>query len=240
MKIGICDDCTADRKQLLRYIEIYLGSNCMQDVELCEYSAAEELFAERRLPDLLFLDIYMDRLDGMKAARQLLQKGYEGGLVFITSATEFAAESYEVNALDYLVKPYPYERFQQTMRKCSASLKTALSSVSIPSGRQKMKVFLRDLIYVETGNHCMLFHTRREIIKSPLSMEQSVQLLSDSPDFIRCHRSYIINLSHVEQVRETGVLMSDGSSVLLNVRNASALRKQIADHLWREMEARNV
>ncbi|MDD3333972.1 MAG: LytTR family DNA-binding domain-containing protein [Eubacteriales bacterium] len=239
MKIAICDDCEADRQTLLRYLSTYLGENYVNDVELTQYVSAEELLAERTLPDLLFLDVYMGQLSGMDAARQLMQRDYQGGIVFTTTSKEFGAESYEVNAIDYLLKPFSYDRFLRTVKKCDESLHLALAYLNVPSGRQEIKVFLRELKYIETGNHCLLFHTKRETIQSPLTMEQTVTALKPYPDFIRCHRSYIINLAAVEDVTETNVLLTGGDSVLLTVKNATALRRQIADYLWREMEARH-
>ena len=148
------------------------------------------------------------------------------------------AVSYEVNALDYLVKPFSYERFLKAIRKSGDALSSALSYISVPSGRQSVKLFLRELLYVETGIHCLLFHAKRDTVKSPMTMAEADALLLSHKNFIRCHRSYIINLNEVENVTDTTVLLTNGDRVLLNSKNAASLRSQIADFIWKGMEER--
>jgi DNA-binding LytR/AlgR family response regulator len=238
MRVAICDDIVSDRQKLVEYINRYFGENCIDDLELQEYDCAEALLADKTMPDVLFLDIYMEATNGMDAAKQLLAQGYSGGIIFTTTSKEFGAASYEVNALDYLVKPFSYERFLKSIKKSGDAMTSALSYISIPSGRQRVKLFLRELLYVETGIHCLLFHTKRDTIKSPLTMTEAEVLLLSHKNFIRCHRSYIINLNEVENVTDTTVLMTNGDRVLLNAKNAVSLRRQIADFIWKGMEDR--
>ena len=238
MRVSICDDIQSDRQRLVEYIRRYIGENCIDDLELREYDCAEALLADRTMPDFLFLDIYMKATNGMDAAKQLFAQGYSGGIIFTTTSKEFGAASYEVNALDYLVKPFSYERFLKAVKKSGDALNSALSYISVPSGRQNVKLFLRELLYVETGIHCLLFHGKRETVKSPVTMTEAETLLLPHKNFIRCHRSYIINLNEVENVTDTTVLLTNGDRVLLNSKNAASLRRQIADYIWKGMEKR--
>ena len=238
MRVAICDDILSDRQGLAEYIRRYVGENCIDDLELREYDCAEALLADRTMPDVLFLDIYMKATNGMDAAKQLFAQGYSGGIIFTTTSKEFGAASYEVNALDYLVKPFSYERFLKAVKKSGDALNSALSYISVPSGRQNVKLFLRELLYVETGIHCLLFHTKRDTIKSPVTMAEAEALLLPHKNFIRCHRSYIINLNEVENLTNTTVILTNGDRVLLNIKNAASLRRQIADSIWKGMEER--
>ena len=239
MIIAVCDDNRADRETLIRYLEAYLGENVINNALLTEYENAEALLEDPSQPDLLFLDIFMYGIFGMYAAHRLMERGFTGGIIFTSTSSEFGAESYEVNALDYLLKPYSYDRFLKAMGKCDAALRSALASITIPSGRLKITLFLRDILYIETGNHCLLLHTTRNTYKSPMTMEQAESALSAYLSFIRCHRSYLINLAAVDEVNEESATMTNGDRVLLNIKNAAALRRQIADYIWREMEARH-
>ncbi len=238
MRIAICDDIISDRQRLVDYIKRYIGENCIDDLEVREYDCAEALLADKMMSDILFLDIYMKATNGMDAAKQLLAQGYSGNIIFTTTSKEFGAASYEVNALDYLIKPFSYERFLKAIKKSGDTMISALSYICIPSGRQSVKLFLRELLYVETGIHCLLFHTKRETLKSPLTMTEAEALLLSYKNFIRCHRSYIINLNEVENVTDTTVLLTNGDRVLLNSKNAASLRRQIADFIWTGMEER--
>jgi len=239
MRIAVCDDAPSDRRTLLQYVEQYIGENYMDNVDLREYASAEALLAEKTMPELLFLDIYMEGISGMEAARRLLARGYAGGIIFTTSSAEFGAASYDVDALDYLVKPFSYQRFLKAVQRSDDRLRASLASITVPSGRQSEKIFLRELLYVETGSHCLLFHTKRETVKSPMTMAEAASALLTHTSFIRCHRSYLINLGEVEDVSDTTVLLTNGDRVLLNSKNAASLRRRIADHLWKGMETRH-
>lgn len=239
MKVAICDDIKADRQTLVEYMKQYMGENCLDDLELREYDCAEALLADKVLPDVLFLDIYMKEKNGMDAAKQLFSQGYSGSIIFTTTSKEFGAASYDVNALDYLVKPFSYERFLKGLQKSGEALSAALAYLSVPNGRQNDKIFLRELLYVETGVHCLLFHTKRDTVKSPMTMAEAEKLLLPYPSFIRCHRSYLINLNEVEDLTDTTVVLTNGDRVLLNIKNAASLRRQIADFIWRGMDGRH-
>ena len=239
MKIGICDDEAADRQTLTQYVERYIEEALMDDMTLRLYDSGEALLRETALPDLLFLDIFMKEATGMDTAEKLRARGYTGGIVFTTTSSAFGADSYEVDALDYLVKPFSYERFIKAMAKCRNLLRESLAFITVPSGRQCEHLPLKELLYVETGSHCLLFHTKRDTIKSPMTMAEAQAALAAHPSFIRCHRSYIVNLNEVEDMNETSVLLTSGDSVLLNVKNAASLKRQIADYVWRGMEARH-
>lgn len=236
MRIAICDDVSTDRQALIQYINKYIGENYAKDVDIREYNCAEALLADKIVPTLLFLDIYMQGINGMEAAKQLLARGYSGGIVFTSATSEFGAASYDLNALDYLVKPFTYGRFLKTIKKCDESLNATLATIPVRSGRQNIKLFLREILYIETGSHCVLFHTLRETIKSPMTMSEVEIRLSKHSSFIRCHRSYIINLNAVEDVNQVSVTLINGDTVLLNTKNAVSLRRKIANYIWRGME----
>ena len=81
MRAAICDDILSDRQRLVEYIKRYIGENCTDDLELRKYDCAEALLADERIPDVLFLNIYMRATNGIDAAKQLCSRGHSDGII---------------------------------------------------------------------------------------------------------------------------------------------------------------
>ncbi|PKP46332.1 MAG: DNA-binding response regulator [Bacteroidetes bacterium HGW-Bacteroidetes-11] len=168
-------------------------------------------FLNKEKVDLIFLDINMPELSGIQLIKTLHVPPM---VIFTTAYPEFAAESYEYSAVDYLIKPIKYERFLKAVNKasgtlCSASLKSRQqapkpvektdNSMFIKSGTQLVKISPDDITYIEAAGNYMCFHTRDRKVLALLTMNEVLELLPDD-EFVRIHKSYIISLKHLESV----------------------------------------
>lgn len=140
-------------------------------------------------------------------------------VIFTTAYPEFAAESYEYNAIDYLVKPISYERFLKAANKASTAIRSeskpaqpattsapAQEYLFIKSGTQKVKIFPSEILFVEAAGNYMCFHTREKKILSLLNMREVLELLPEDV-FVRIHKSWIISLSHLEAIEKHDVVV---------------------------------
>ena len=116
MNIAIIDDIASDAEQLKRIITSYF-ENRQIPTEIRYFSSAEAFFDDYRPGNfqILFLDIYMDGITGMEAARRIRNQSDDCILVFVTTSSEFAVESYDVNAAYYLLKPFQPEKLCQNL-----------------------------------------------------------------------------------------------------------------------------
>ena len=168
--------------------------------------------------DLIFLDINMPELSGIELYKSLLTPPK---VIFTTAYPEFAAESYEYNAVDYLVKPVKYERFLKAVNKASSLIQTLHkdesskpaqpkkeqeSYIFIKSGTQQVKVNPNDILYVEAEGNYMCFHTNQKKIMSLLTMKDVLELLP-ADEFVRLHKSYIIAVRHLEAIEKHDVVV---------------------------------
>lgn len=168
-------------------------------------------FINRGQVDLVFLDINMPELSGMQLIRSLNSPPM---VVFTTAYPEFAAESYEFNAVDYLVKPVRYERFLKAVNKASVRMgqkehgsaepvttdqPRKQESFFIKSGHQQVKLHPDEILFVEAAGNYMCFHTREKKIMSLLSMKDALEMLH--PDlFVRVHKSWIVARKHIDAI----------------------------------------
>lgn len=153
--------------------------------------------------DVLFLDINMPNLSGL-AFRRLI--GRDPMIIFTTAYSEYAVESYEYNALDYLLKPISFDRFfaavmkakgtvQKSERKIVHTPETS-RQIFIKSGSKLYRFAPEEVLFCEKdGNYCLV-HTSDKKILSRLNMAQLLEILP-SNTFLRVHKSYVINLDHV-------------------------------------------
>ena len=164
-------------------------------------------------PELVFLDIQMPDLDGMELSRMLPP---ETRVIFTTAFKQYAFESYEVSALDFLLKPIRYQKFLEAAQKAQEwfALKEA-ASAPVPSA-EKTSVFLKvdgvlrkvelsDIQYVEGMKDYVMFHlaSARQPLVTHLTMKAAEDLLPPE-QFMRIHRSYILGLEHIASVSPQG------------------------------------
>ena len=158
-------------------------------------------------PDLLFLDIQMPNIDGMELAHSLPE---ETRVVFITAFKEYAFESYEVNALDFLLKPVRYNKFLGSIEK-ARKLFDVQQTAALPN-QQPNTVFIRvdgewrnipvdQITYVNGMKDYVLFYLDGE--KKPLISHltmKAVEEILPSDKFLRIHRSYIVAVDKIQKV----------------------------------------
>ncbi len=236
MKIFLCDDAASDRARLKGLIDAYASKHQI-DYTLSEFESAEALLeaiaSPAAFPTLLFLDIYMNNLTGMDAAKKLYAMGYRGSVIFTTTSREHAVDSYSVDADGYLIKPVASEDFEHAMDRCRAKWEQHLRYLTVISDRLSVNIFLKNIYYIETGNdHCCLIHTTTGIVRTATPMNELEKELQGDKAFVRCYRSYIVNLNMVQTVEDTQLIMKNGDPVMITLRNKTKIHKAIADFLW--------
>lgn len=156
--------------------------------------------------DLLFLDINMPAMSGMEFYRSLQHKPM---LIFTTSYSEYALESYELGAIDYLLKPFTLARFEKAVQKASetfnlihkATVQEKDKFLMLKADYGVVKVVLTDILFIEGLDNYLKIHLQDQ---QPVVVRMTLKLLQEKlpgNEFVRVHRSYMIPLSRIESVR---------------------------------------
>ena len=221
MLIYICEDAESDLIRLKRHLDKF-SKEKMFTFDIESFSRGEELIAEfcraARQPDLVFLDIYIDGKNGIDTARQLRSRGYESGIIFTTSSTEHAMDSYEVNALYYLQKPYDHKHFINAMERCNDILRKIQQNFTFTVRKKEFTIPYADIIFFETGRHTVILHTLSDTISFTGSLSNIVREFNGTESFLPVGGSYLINLNHVKSQAEKDLTMSDGSVVQIPLK----------------------
>ncbi len=187
----------------------------------------------RKYPvDLLFLDINMPDMNGLTLANSLTIKPF---IVFTTAYKKFAYEGFELEAIDYLLKPFELERFQKAVDKVEKAMqaqqlskKSSDASIFVWSEHQQVKVVLSDIKFIESKKDYTCFHLYdKPKLLTLLPLKKTEELLPPN-DFVRVHRSYIIPVKEIKKIASRKVVLLSGEELpigRLYADNVEALLK---------------
>jgi DNA-binding LytR/AlgR family response regulator len=169
-------------------------------------------FIRQEKPELIFLDIQMPDISGIQLASQVQQ--YNPAIIFTTAYSEYAVEGFNVDAVDYLLKPIDYERFLKAVYKAKEYLEFTQSrdisntSIFVKSDYQQVKVKLSDIQFIEALDDFIKIYLPDKTLITLMTLKAIQQKLPEK-EFIRVHRSYIVPLSKLEVVSRAKVRIGD-------------------------------
>lgn len=165
-------------------------------------------------PQVVFLDISMPEMSGLYLAEQILKACPQTGIVFFTSHNDFALEAFNLNALDYLLKPLSQERFDRCIEKLlqygfksigtenlhniNNSFKEAAKKLFVEDNGETILLKPENIYYFEVRDKTVFIKTKHKAYSSPNSLGYFEAKLQNS-NFYRCHRSYLVNLDKVDR-----------------------------------------
>lgn len=171
------------------------------------YNAKEALTYLKQNPvDLIFLDINMPHLSGLEMLDELQRKPQ---VIFTTAYADYAVDSYNYNAVDYLLKPFDFERFQIAIDKVKKRLEEFKQQpfFFIKDGFKNIKIEFEDILFIKgSGNYLDIF-TNNKNYSPRMTFSELVEELP-SAQFIRVHQSYIVNIAHILKIENNHVYVT--------------------------------
>ncbi|WP_299897087.1 LytTR family DNA-binding domain-containing protein [uncultured Aquimarina sp.] len=201
-----------DEPAAIRLLEKYCAKIPFLEVKKTFTNPLEGLnYLEKQPIDLLFMDIQMPEITGIQLSKIITSSTK---IIFTTAYPQFALDSYEVAALDYLLKPISFERFYKAVSKIKdQSSPEAISKQQNTDeffffktdGKNKYaKVFIKDIMYVESLKNYIAIHLKDEQIITYNTLKHCKEGLPES-NFIQIHKSYIISIQHIDKITNDSV-----------------------------------
>jgi len=228
MKIAVCEDTASDSAKLCAYINNYCEQHCY-DGQIVAFDTGEALldaFSPGAF-DLVFLDIILPGLSGMKVAQKIWETDRDCSLVFITVSEDYALDSFSVQAKGYVVKPIEQDKMDNVMHALRRDFDTNSRLIEIPVSGETIMVSIADLLYAEVYGKYAVFHMKRGELTTRLPLDELDARLGGTP-FLRCHRSYIINMNYVDDMRAGDFLMRNGDVVPMRKNGRKEVRMAMA------------
>lgn len=217
MRIGVCDDEKNIRELISNKIKKEYPNS-----EIVFFKSGEELLLESKDIDILLLDIQMPGRNGIEIARELRKKNKKTILIFVTAMEDYVFEAFDVNAFNYIVKPFNDNRFMDVLNKAineynsSGETEQETRYVMVSNKGMHTKVKLDEIIYAEVFNRKVVIHKTDEEIEYYGKMSELEALVGES--FFRSHRAYLINFKYVEKYDAKTIYMEKGK-VLMAKKN---------------------
>lgn len=209
IKLAVCDDSMPVCLQICDYLK---RMECEYDLtfEVQTFSSATQLLANMSGDtQILLLDIAMDRMTGMEAARVLREKGADLCIIFITSMVQYALEGYGVRAFGFLKKPLQYAVFAREICDALDSVeKKGGRCITLRAGTCMDVLKTKDILYAEIWGRELKILTTEGSRFYNITMRELESLLP-AGQFFRCHKSYLVNFLHVLNVDAADILLSN-------------------------------
>ena len=234
MKIAICDDEKQFVDSICPLLEQWAASNSI-NLTLYRFSNGDDLIAAHRnhCMDLIILDVIMPLLNGMDTARELRNDEQTVPIIFLTSAKEFAVDSYEVKAFHYLIKPVDEIKLFHILDDFLKTIALPQSFFTAHTDRGFCKIVVDDVDYLEAQNKEVLVHLsngRTIMIRELFSKCEEIFTLESG--FFRCHRSYIVNLTNIEQFTKSEISTSQNTAIPISRNRYVAFKETYFNYMF--------
>lgn len=234
MRVAVVDDSARDRAWLTEELEALLARRGLEGSVTAFGRGGDFLEAARAERfTLAFLDVYMEGMDGVETARALRDFDRDCLLVFSTSSKDHALESYRVRAVQYLVKPYEPAELEALFGQLERLLPQPERYVEIRSGRQTVRVRLRDVLWAEHYQHQVLVHTAGgEVLPTRLTFREFADLLAPDGRFFVCGRGLLVNLDRAADFDGRDFRLENGTRLPVSRDLSGAARSAFGDRLF--------
>lgn len=229
LRLAIVDDTPADSAALRALVADYFQKN-EQAYMIHVFNAPLDFIRSTESHDIVFMDIRMDKLDGIEVARIMRKINTDAVLIFVTHMAQLAIKGYEVDALDFIVKPADQFSINYVLTKALARLENTSSTVfALKTADGIVSLSSNDITYVEVFDHNLAYHTTKGVYEVRGRLSDVVKKL-DPKRFIMCNRSFVVNLRYVSSACSE-YLVVDGKKIYISKSHSKEIMKHFSNFL---------
>lgn len=219
VRIAICDDNSAELEKCKNIVDEFIDSKLSErQITADTFTNGNDLLfciAKNGSFDLLILDIIMPGMNGIELAEEIRQADERCKIVFLTSSPEFAVNSYKVDAFYYLLKPFSTVELKSLLDKALDEMVEEKSNCIIVKEKGKLtRVQINTIQYVESMKHTIFFHLHNnDVISCYGTLNEFSDILLCNKQFIKCYKSFIVNMDYVLSISSKEFTMYDKALV---------------------------
>lgn len=224
--VAICEDVAAERDYLIGLLQKWeqRGGHKLQVSAFISAERFWSAYEDGFRPELLLLDVEMPGQNGMELAKKLRQLHDDTPLVFITGYSDYMAEGYDVAALHYLLKPVSEQALERVLNRALEQLQHQRKFLLCAVDGMMQKIYFDEIQYIEVLSHTVTIHGDGG---KDYSLHMTIRELEQKlgHDFCRCHRSFLINLARIRQLKKTDILLDSGVEIPMSRRLAASVNQ---------------
>ncbi len=224
MEIAVVDDEKTIKEHICTLIE-----EQQPDSHIEAYATGEELLVSGKRFDIVFLDIRMEGMNGIEAAKKLRAQQGDIILVFITGMKDYVFDALDLYAFQYLLKPVDEGKFAEVLKRAvrEAARKKERRVLFIKS--RNLTLDQSEILYIESRAKKVEIHTERQNIEIYAAMDELEGQLGE--EFYRCHRAYIVNMDRITEYDSESITLTSGDRVYLTKKKYGEFVKAYMWHL---------
>lgn len=232
--IASIEDSPEEERALRAHLERY-GREHGEEIKLTWHRTAPEFVAAAHKYDLILMDIDLPGMNGMEAATLLRTYDTETPLIFVTNLSQYAVRGYEVDALDFIVKPVSYHGLCLRMDKAMRILRRSRKTTIVLETRGGVRVLAAsDISHVEVANHNLIYHVTgpagTEEVKIRGTLHSAEEQLAEA-QFVRISNSCLANLAHIRLVQGDSLRIASGDVLYFSRSRKQPAMETIAAYL---------
>lgn len=237
LQIAVVEDMPDDSEWLIEKIDEYC---CTRDIGHAVYHYTNgEAFIDalsEQWFDIVFMDIYMDGISGVEAARALRTRDKDCKLIFLTISEDFMREGFSLNSAHYLVKPVKDEDFLQAMENCRIKQFDQVPLLTVISNRCTIRIATRDIIYVDVNMRSVTVHTKTEALPVGRCFNSIAESLLSDERFLLCNRGLLVNMDFITAQMGNDFLLSTGERLPMAPRRRKELINRYHQYTFSSLE----
>lgn len=230
INIAVIDDEVKILEMICNLIRIELAQD--DTVKIMAFSSGEEFLQQierKERFDILLCDIEMNGIDGITLGKIVKQRQYGIYLIYLTSYSEFAVESYKVNAYQYVLKLEMEKRLPRILYPLIEKIKASGKNYKLmETSNTKEKVYYSDIIYMykEKGTKYVKYITTEKNFRERITLEKALEQLQ-SKDFILVERGYVVNMKHITKIEKNTIYLTNSDQVIISRLHIRKVKEQI-------------
>lgn len=229
-KITIIEDQPEAKEQLLTALDIW-QQKIRTHIEIEYFCSGENYFSTHTTDEseLYILDIQLRGMDGIKIAKQLRSREYQGNILFLTAFREYVFDGYNVRALNYLLKPVS----QEALERCLDDVYSQYHGnyFLLRNGTEFMQIPYRDILCFSVTKHYVDITTTTQVYCTRFALRDILQILPQ--EFIQVHRAFIVNMRHIRKMVNSTIHLSNKTTVEIGRNFLEEVRQHYADFSMR-------
>lgn len=230
IRIAIVEDEPTERDRIKVYLE-EIAQEDQTQFEIEQYSSGMA-FVMRGMKDydLVLMDIDMPNLNGIETAKALRKVDQSATLIFVTNMAQYAISGYEVNAIDFILKPVNRYSFAiKIKRAISRTAKKNDNAIQIKMDGTIFLVHMYQIMYLEVDGHYVIFHTTQGDYKEYTTLKLAQKRINSS-HFVQCNQSFLINMKYIESVSRESVTVG-GTVIYISRKMKTEFMNAVLDFL---------
>lgn len=176
--------------------------------------------------DVIFLDIFMNNENGVDCALKLRQVDEDVNIIFLTSSSEFGVKSYDVRAVDYIIKPATLEKLSRALCYCKINDSQNEPAITVTTNHQPLEIIIERVLYADFQNRCACIHLKDCLVPVLGSFTELSKQLTAYPQFMSCFRGIVVNLKQVREVYGDYLILKNGEQLPISRRLQRQVQQQ--------------